>query len=154
MFFLGLQRDLLFLSDWEEKSKVRTSRVSHHSSVRKPLIENAALLCEVCVPCMCVCVYEHEVRANISLFLSPDWCGNWQGKSCIPFSQSSSFCTLSLRCRGGAETRVILQQAYTEPTQWSSNAVFHTNRCWAFSLYQFLELHMRNRCMMRYYLYG
>lgn len=56
---------------------------------------DVALLCKACVLCMSVCVYEHMVRANISFYLSPDWCGNWQDKYCIPFSQSSSFCTLT-----------------------------------------------------------
>lgn len=120
--------------------------MSHHISVRKPLIKRAALPCSarcVCVLCMCVCVYEREVGANISLFLPVDWCGNWQGKSCIPYSKSSSFYSLSLRCRGGAESRVILQQACMENMQCSFDALCHINRYRAFYFVKLLERHMR-----------
>lgn len=44
----------LFPPEWEEKSRERTSRVSHHSHVRKPLTEGETLHCSV--RCVFVCM--------------------------------------------------------------------------------------------------
>lgn len=146
MFFGHSKAPLFFWTSEKKFPKQKVPSQQGKKAFDREKERDAALLCEGCVLCMCVYGYEHEVIANISFYLSPDWCGNWQGKSCIPFSHSSSFCNLSLRCRGGAETPLILLQARMEPTQWCN-----TNRCWSF--YSDFEALFKNWCIFTYYLW-